>query len=101
MCSKGLNGPFFFENEEGKAQTVNTERYIEKLEMFVQNLRRKRIPLRDAWLMQDGATPHTSRESLRWLSRHFQERIVSLKTEFELAPHSPDLNPLDFNLWGH
>ena len=28
-------------------------------------------------------------------------RVISLKTEFEWAPHSPDLSPPDFCLWDY
>ena len=47
------------------------------------------------------ATPHTSNLSLDWLQRNFQKRVISRKTQFEWAPHSPDLSPPDFFLWGH
>ena len=53
------------------------------------------------WLMQDGAPPHTALASRNWLARNFGDRVISLKTNFVWAPYSPDLNPLDFFLWGH
>ena len=81
----GPFGPFFFESVEGKAQTINTERYIEKPEIFKQTLRQRRFALRDQWLMQNGAARYTSGECLRWLGRFFQEPVVSLKTDFEFT----------------
>ena len=51
--------------------------------------------------MQDGATAHTAANSRQWLAENFGQRVISHKTEFEWAPHSPDLNPLDFFLWGY
>ena len=51
--------------------------------------------------MQDGAPPHTANESRQWLAANFNNRVISLKTDFVWAPYSPDLNPLDFFLWGH
>ena len=51
--------------------------------------------------MQDGAAPHTARQVLTWLTDHFEGRVFSRFTEKTLASHSPDLNPLDFFLWGH
>ena len=51
--SRRVRGGAIFKNKEGKAQTVNTERYIEKLEMFIQTLRQKIIAKRDQWLIQD------------------------------------------------
>ena len=35
--------------------------------------------------MQNGAARYTSGECLRRLGRYFQERVVSLKTDFEFA----------------
>ena len=53
------------------------------------------------WFQQDGATPHTAHHVLKWLKETFATRIVSLKTDIPWPPHSPDLSPLDFFLWGH
>ena len=51
--------------------------------------------------MQDGAPPPTAHRVLTWISDHFGERVVGQMTQHEWASHSPDLNPLDFFLWGH
>ena len=50
---------------------------------------------------QDGATPHTAKISREWLTEHFGRRIISSKFPIEWAPHSPDLSPPDFFLWGY
>ena len=50
---------------------------------------------------QDGAPPYTSKLALDWLKTHFNNRVISRKTDFEWAPHSPDLSPPDFFLWGY
>ena len=52
------------------------------------------------WFMQDGAAPHTARRVLTWLTEHSEGRAISRFTEKTWASHSPDLNPLDFFLWG-
>ena len=52
------------------------------------------------WFQQDGATPHTANETIAWLRQRFEERLVSGRGDVEWAPHSPDLNPPDFYLWG-
>ena len=49
--------------------------------------------------MQDGATPHTGNASVEFLQGLFGNCLISLRTEHECAPHSPDLNPLDFWFW--
>ncbi len=98
----GLIGPFFFEDEEGKTETVNTDRYIGVLKKFWAALGRMRhLQRNNQWLMQDGANPHVSARSLAWLEEHFEDRLISRKTQYVWAPHSPDLNPLDFFLWGY
>ena len=43
------------------------------------------------WFQQDGATPHTAKQTLTWLEDRFHGRIISLKTEQPWPPHSPDL----------
>ena len=50
--------------------------------------------------MQDGAPPHTARDTITLLKTIFRRRLVALGTDVEWAPHSPDLNPLDFWFWG-
>jgi len=52
--------------------------------------------------MQDGATPQTADRTLEMLQDMFDDRVeVSRRTENPWAPHSPDLNPIDFFLWGY
>ena len=84
MSSQGIIGPFFFEDNDGNCQSVTSERYIPILNKFKMCLRRRG---------QDIAN--------HWLARNFGDRVISLKTNFVWAPYSPDLNPLDFFLWGH
>ena len=97
MSSQGIIGPFFFEDNNGKCQSVN----VAILRRSKACLRQRRQNITSQLLMQDGAPPHTAKNSLDWISANFQQRVVSLKTNFEWAPYSPDLNPLDFFLWGH
>ena len=100
LSSKGIIGPFFFE-ERGQTVTINTERYIKVLEKFWKELE-KRYPSQMCrmWFQQDGASPHASNLSLEWLKDHFKSRIVSRRTTVGWPPHSPDLSPPDFYLWG-
>ena len=46
---------------------------------------------------QDGARAHTSAYSLSYIRQRVPEL---LEPEFR-PPHSPDLNPLDYCLWGY
>ena len=45
---------------------------------------------------QDRATAHTSRRAQEWLS----QRCTNFITKDEWPSNSPDLNPLDFHVWG-
>ncbi|GFO20935.1 transposable element tc3 transposase [Plakobranchus ocellatus] len=63
--------------------------------------RRRGINRAEQWFQQDGATPHTSNESLTWLRQRFPDRLISRRCDPEWAPHSPDLNLPDFHLWGY
>ena len=52
------------------------------------------------WFQQDGATPHTANITLEWLDEQFSDRLISRRRDTEWSPHSPDLSPPDFYLWG-
>ena len=45
---------------------------------------------------QDGAPPHTARETQNWLGTQCPDWIK----KDEWPPKSPDLNPMDYGLWG-
>jgi len=45
--------------------------------------------------------PHSSNESLAWLQQRFPDRLISRKCDPQWSPHSPDLNPPDFYMWGY
>ena len=101
ISKHGIIGPFWFEDEEGKATTVTKERYVEVLKKFYTRLRSRRGICQEVqWFQQDGATPHTANITMQWLDQRFPERLISRRRIPEWAPHSPDLNPPDFYLWG-
>ena len=58
------------------------------------------VDLSQIWFQQDGATCHTAGATLRWLQSVFNDRLISKKCDVEWGPRSPDMNPLDFFLWG-
>ena len=97
----GCLGPYWFESGD-KTVTVNAVRYMEVIEKFYEDLTTKLTPgqIQKAWLMQDGAPPHTAHDTIALLHERFNDRLIALGTTHEWAPHSPDLNPLDFWLWG-
>ena len=50
----------------------------------------------DFIFQQDGVPAHTSRLAQDWLEQHSPDFIM----KDEWPPKSPDLNPLDFHVWG-
>ncbi len=100
MSSTGVIGPYFYE-ESGKTATVTAERYITILRTKFIPALRKITDMDRVWYQQDGAAPHTANVVLNFLTQVFPSRHISLKTDFEWPPHSPDLNPLDFFMWGY
>ena len=103
LSAQGVIGPFWFCNEDGATETVTVDRYMNVLTRFWRALGRfsGHEARGQQWFMQDGAAPHTARRVLTWLTDHFEGRVISRFTERTWAAHSPDLNPLDFFLWGH
>lgn len=100
LSSAGIIGPFFYE-EDGETTTVTSQRYLTILKTkFLPELERRDIEMNNVWFQQDGATPHTARIVLEWLAEKLGEHFISLRSNIEWPPHSPDLNPLYF-LWGY
>ena len=101
ISARGIIRPIFIE-ESGAAVTVTKERYVEVLKTFKSELQTF-FPLLMSkfWFKQDGASSHTSNLSRDWLKENFRGQVISLKTDLEWAPYSPDLSPPDFFLWGY
>lgn len=53
------------------------------------------------WFMHDGAPAHFSLNVRRHLNNTFGEQWIGRGGPVAWPPRSPDLNPLDFYLWGH
>ncbi|KAJ4451131.1 hypothetical protein ANN_02571 [Periplaneta americana] len=51
--------------------------------------------------LHDGAPAHFSRMARGYLDRRFPDRWIGRGGPIAWPPRSPDLNPLDFYLWGH
>ncbi|CAK9827801.1 hypothetical protein ANTRET_LOCUS5451 [Anthophora retusa] len=54
----------------------------------------------DTWFQQNGATCHTSKETVALLKEMFNGRVISRGGDINWPPRSCDLTPLDFFLWG-
>ena len=57
--SKGITGPFFFENEQEKAVAVNGDHYRAMLNKFLLTTIEEE-DIGKIWIQQDGATCHTA-----------------------------------------
>ncbi len=104
ISSQGIIGPYFFENSNGKRETVRQENYQQMIEnYFVPTLQGLvgEEEFENQIFMQDGASPHTARNTMILLEKYFGSRIISNKSEDFWPPHSPDLNKCDFYLWGY
>ena len=95
MCgfwSRGIIGPFFFENKQGQAVTINGDSYRALLNEFLfTKIEEKDIG--NIWFQQDGATCYTAEATLDVLRPNFECRIISRRADV-------DLKPLDYCLWG-
>lgn len=85
---------------------VTSNSYKELLaNKFLPSAKKKGL-ISDHYFMQDGATPHRTREVFECLFESFGERVIGLGYPkftgggIEWPPYSPDLNPCDFFLWG-
>ena len=98
MSTHWIIGPYFFEEPEtANAMTINQERYRHVLSKFWAALLRRVENRRSRqWFQQDGATPHTEKQTLEWIEERFHERVISLKTDNPWPPHSQGLSPPDF-----
>lgn len=51
--------------------------------------------------MHDGAPPHFSLVARQYLDENYADRWIGRAGPQPWPPRSPDLNPIDFFLWGH
>ncbi|XP_012059065.1 PREDICTED: uncharacterized protein LOC105622255 [Atta cephalotes] len=96
--SGGIIRPFFFENEQEAAVTVNNERYRAMLNEFLLP-KFEEEDTDDIWFQQDGAPCHTA-NAIDLLRTVFENRIISRNADVNWPPRSCDLTPLDYFLWG-
>ena len=95
----GIIGPFFFENEQVTAATVNRERYRAMLnELLFPKIEEHDID--DIWFQQDEVTCHTANLTIDLLRTVFENRLISRNSDVNWPPRSCDLTPLDYFLWG-
>ncbi|XP_069359553.1 histone-lysine N-methyltransferase SETMAR-like [Maniola hyperantus] len=102
ISAKGIIGPYFFEDSRGRSVTVNSAEYVKMLREFLAPMLLEFAGYnRNTWFQQDGATCHTSNESLPVVKDMFPEKLISRRGDIPWPPRSPDLSPADFFLWGY
>ena len=92
-------GPFFFENEQGAAVTIDSERYHDMLNEFLLP-KIEGVDMDNIWFQQDGAICHTANVTIDLLRTVFENRIISRNSDVNWPPWSCDLTPLDCFLLG-
>lgn len=100
MWSKGIIGPFFFEDDEEKAVTINSERYGRMLTDYLFP-KLDQIISDDFIFQQDGAPAHTTRVNIDLLKQKLGDRVISRNGPVNWPARSCDLTPLDYFLWGY
>ena len=97
--SRDIIGPFFFENEQGEAVTVNGDHYRAMLNEFLFT-KIEEEDIGNIWFQQDNATCHIAEATIDVLRPVFENRIISRRADVVWPPRSRDLTPLDYYLWG-
>jgi hypothetical protein len=91
VCYNGM-GRLHFVDDNAK---INSQYYVDSLlPKLVEDC--ETLMQDDYTFQQDGAPAHTSRHAQDWLS----QRTPDFIRKDEWPPNSPDLNPLDYHVWG-
>ncbi len=66
FSAQGIIGPYFFENSDGKRETVRQENYQKMIDTFFVPKLRELVgdDFKNQVFMQDGASPHTAKATL-------------------------------------
>ena len=99
LCSKGVIGPFFFNDG-----TVNGVRYVDMLQNKFLPAFRALLNAEEQnvfYFQQDGCPAHYSLVARAWLDANFANRWIGRRGPLQWPARSPDLAPPDFFLWGY
>ena len=89
---RGIIGPFFFENRQGAAVTVNGDRYRVILNEFLfTKIEEENIC--NIWFQQDDATCNIAEAILDVLRPVLEDHIISRRADVVWPPRSCDLTP--------
>lgn len=95
IINQTIIGPFYFEGQ------VTSDAYLDLLANYViPELHLHGFDSNEIWFQHDNAPAHRTTEIQRFLNDNFHNWIGCGGT-IEWPARSPDLNPLDFFLWGY
>lgn len=92
-----LVGPIFYEG------TLDANRYLDFLNNEISELLGD-LPLAlraQMYYHHDGAPPHNGRNVVAFMNNEYPGRWLGTNGPIPWPARSPDLNPLDFFVWGH
>ena len=94
VSRRRIVGPIFFHD------TVTAHRYRNNiLNPFVEQLFDDE--LRFGYFQQDGATAHTTAETINYLRNFFDDRLISFRTDIEFPTRLPCLTVMDYFIFPH
>jgi hypothetical protein len=89
------------QDEDGKNTKVTGASYFHMVKHVVWPEVRNRARRHKWWFQQDGAPVHVTRETIDFVERVFEGRIISQNSDIGWPPYSPDLTPLDYFFWSY
>ena len=90
----GVIGPYFFDTP-----TATSDVYLQMVQQYAID----ELPLLSRlarYFQQDGAPPHFALTVRAYLDHTFPSRWIGRSGPLPWSPHSPDLRPCGFWLWG-
>jgi hypothetical protein len=97
IVGSNVIGPYFLDGN------LNGEKYLDFLNRQLEDLLED-VPLdvvRRVWFMHDGAPAHYSERVRQFLNNNYGNQWIGRGGPVLWPPRSPDLNPMDFFLWGY
>jgi hypothetical protein len=97
VWSRGVTGPYFFEDEDRQAITVISQHYTEMINEFLA----LKFPLNyNLWFQQNSAMAHRAVVGVTVLRCLFLQRVISRFGDVPWPPSLPYLTAPGFFLWG-
>ena len=97
LIGSRIVGPFFYDG------TLTGERYVEFMTEILNNFLDELdlISRQNLHFQQDGAPAHNYRGTYQLLNTIFNNQWIGTNGPIQWPPRSPDLNPLDYFMWGN